>query len=208
MREQLTQAIRTHELTFGINVSEAAAERLADYYYLIQEHNPVLHLVGPSSPEEFAIRHVLESLTLLRHLPLGAKLADIGTGAGLPSIPCLLARDDIRAILIESKLKKTQFLGDAIKALDLNGRAIVIDRQFEETTPADAEFVTCRALDKFSEKLPRIVKWSGPRTMLLFGGNNLRETLQKLRLSFTNELMPMSEARFLYVIHPAKNPNL
>ncbi|HSK30170.1 MAG TPA: hypothetical protein VLA17_09420, partial [Candidatus Limnocylindria bacterium] len=62
------------------------------------------------------------------------------------------------------------------------------------------QFITCRALDKFSDKLPRLLKWGKGQTMLLFGGNNLRETLEKLRIGFDAERMPLSEQRFLFLL--------
>ena len=199
MRKEFINAINTHRSAFGLELPDVAIERLADYYELVQEHNPILHLVGPSSPEEFAIRHILESLTLLEHLPQNAKFADVGTGAGLPSIPCLIVREDLRALLIESNEKKTKFLDLAIQKLDLSRRASVITRQFHEIDPADCQLVTCRALDKFTEKLPRLLKWTMRRRLLLFGGENLKTALQENRVRFTQRLMPLSEQRFLYV---------
>lgn len=199
MRTDFIQSIHTRQTDFGLTLPDEAIERLADYYLLIQEHNPLLHLVAPCSPEEFAIRHILESLTLLEYLPDNAKFADVGTGAGLPAIPCLLLRKDLNAMLIESKEKKTKFLYDAIKNLGLNDKAEIVNRQFEEADPADCLFVTCRALDKFTEKLPRLIKWSGKRRMLLFGGPTLGEKLQSCCVPFSSVLMPMSKQRFLYV---------
>ena len=119
MYSELAKAIRKNQASFEIEVPEDKIERLANYYDLIQEHNPILHLVAPCSPEEFAIRHILESLTLSAYLPKNARFADIGTGAGLPSIPCLIFRDDLRAVLIESKEKKTRFLEIATEKLEL-----------------------------------------------------------------------------------------
>ena len=201
MRSEFITAIRANHSAFGIELSETGIERLADFYELVQEHNPLLHLVGPCSPEEFAIRHVLESLMLLDYLPKGAKFADVGTGAGLPSIPCLLVREDLRAILIESKEKKAGFLRSAVQALSLSGRAEVINRQFDEADPSNCEFVTCRALDKFSEKLLRLLRWSKQRRSLFFGGKNLSEALQKQSIKFEQHLIPMSEQRFLFILH-------
>ena len=79
-------------------------------------------------------------------------------------------------------------------------RAQIINRQFEETDPGNCESITCRALDKFSEKLPRLLKWSMRRKMLLFGGNNLCEAVQKQKVKFEQRLMPMSEQRFLFIL--------
>ncbi len=201
MRNEFIDAIKSHQAAFGLKLSDGSIERLSDYYELVQEHNPILHLVGPSSPEDFAIRHILESLTLLEHLPKSANFADVGTGAGLPSIPCLLVRDDLRGLLIESKEKKTKFLELATDSLKLKTRVRILTRQFQEGDPAECKFITCRALDKFTEKLPRLLKWSMRRKLLLFGGPNLRDALETQKIRFDEKLMPFSDQRFLFVIN-------
>jgi 16S rRNA G527 N7-methylase RsmG len=112
----------------------------------------------------------------------------------------LLVRDDLSAILIESKIKKAKFLETVANELSLSGRIQIINRQFEEAEQGPFSIVTCRALDKFTEKLPRLLKWSKKRKLLLFGGNNLREALQKEYQQFKEKLMPLSEQRFLYIL--------
>jgi 16S rRNA (guanine527-N7)-methyltransferase len=199
-RRELIEAVRSNEAAFDLQLADDAVGRLADYYELVEQHNPILHLVGPCAAEEFATRHILESLTLLRHLPHGTRFADVGAGAGLPSIPCLLAREDLSALLIESKEKKSRFLASAASNLFASGRVEIINRQFEEVTAPDTQFITCRALDKFVDKLPRLLKWGRGQRMLLFGGDNLREALAKLRVGFDAERMPLSEQRFLFVL--------
>ena len=200
MRTAFVSAIRSNQSVFDLDLPDDVIERLADYYEFIQEHNPILHLVAPGSPAEFATRHILESMTLLKHLPDRARFVDVGTGAGLPAIPCLIAREDLRAILIESKEKKTSFLRDAVDACGIAGRTEIVNRQFNETTAANAQYVTCRALDKFVEKLPQLLKWSGKRRLLLFGGPSLMTALDKAGRQYTAELMPLSEQRFLFDI--------
>ncbi|MBV9241496.1 MAG: class I SAM-dependent methyltransferase [Acidobacteria bacterium] len=200
MAIDLGRAILDHQAVFGLELTAPQIDRLHEYYEIVQEQNPVLHLVAPCSAEEFAVRHILESLTLLKHLPNGSKLADVGAGAGLPSIPCLLVRDDISARLIDSKERKARFLGEAVERLGLGDRAEVISKQFIETHAADATHVTCRALDKFVELVPRLIRWSKDRTMLLFGGPTIGEALERNRIRFAQELMPLSERRYLYVI--------
>lgn len=199
MREEFIRSIKKYQAAFDLNLSENVIDALAVYYEIIQEHNAILHLVAPSTAEEFATRHILESLTLLEFLPKKTKFADIGTGAGLPSIPCLVAREDLRGVLIESKLKKANFLEEALAKCNLENRARIINRQFEEIQKPDVSFVLCRALDKFTQKLPRLLKWSGRSNLLFFGGNSLREELDKNRVRFKEKLMPMSEQRFLFI---------
>jgi 16S rRNA (guanine527-N7)-methyltransferase len=199
MRDEFIISLKANQTLFEVELSDASIERLGDYYDLVQEHNPILHLVGPCSPPEFATRHALESLTLLEHLPVNAKFADVGTGAGLPSIPCLIVREDLSATLIESKEKKTKFLDEAVERLGIKDRVTIVTRQFEEAEPGDATIVTCRALDKFTDKLPRLLKWSKRRKKLFFGGENLEEALTKNKLVFERKLMPLSERRYLFI---------
>jgi 16S rRNA (guanine527-N7)-methyltransferase len=194
-----TAALQANQKDFGIALSEKNLNNLSIYYEFVQKHNQILHLVAPSSPEEFAVRHILESLFLQKFLPEKAKFADIGTGAGLPSIPCLIFREDLRGVLIESKLKKARFLEEVLRECELEKRAKVFERQFEEVEKPAVDFVTCRALDKFTEKIPRILKWSNGCTLLLFGGDNLRNELEKQRVKFESKLIPLSEKRFLFV---------
>jgi hypothetical protein len=58
--------------------------------------------------------------------------------------------------------------------------------------------VTCRALDKFSDKLPRLLRWAGDRTFLFFGGPSLQDALERQRMNFDSKLMPLSEQRYLF----------
>ena len=199
MRDEFIRGLRSNEGAFGVELASVVVERLADYFEFVQNYNPLLHLVGPCSPEEFATRHILESLTLLEHLPKNAKLADVGAGAGLPSIPCLMVRSDLNAELIESKEKKTKFLETAVIELKLSDRTTVVNKQFEETSLDNAEFITCRALDKFSQKLPRLLKWAKGRKILFFGNPLLGEQLRNLGIEISAVLMPLSDHRYLFI---------
>jgi len=202
VRTDLIASLEANRSAFGIELSEEQLKRLANYYDLVIEHNPLLHLVAPCSPEEFATRHILESLALLEHLPTGAKFADVGTGAGLPAIPCLLARDDLSARLIESKEKKARFLETSVEILGLSSRAEIVNRQFADTDAGDTQLVTCRALDRFTERLPALMRWAKRRQLLLFGGKSLAEGLNNAGAVFAQKLMPLSEQRYLFVVKP------
>jgi 16S rRNA (guanine527-N7)-methyltransferase len=198
LQRQFIRAFESNQETFGISLSTEKVFNLTKYYELVCKHNDVLHLVAPAPPETFAVRHVLESLTLLEFLPKNAKCADVGAGAGLPSIPCLIARADLQGVLIESKLKKAEFLREVLTECKLENRARILNRQFEELPKPDASYICCRALDKFTQKLPKLLKWSGNSNMLFFGGNALRDELTKNGVKFTEKLMPLSEQRFLF----------
>ncbi len=204
MREEFVKAIKSRQNAFSLHLPEDAIAHLADYYEFVQLHNPLLHLVGPCTPTEFAIRHILESLTMLEFIPPDSRFADVGSGAGLPSIPGLIVRHDLSGLLIESKEKKTKFLETAIKQLRITRRAKISNLQFEEVDPTNVSYVCCRALDKFQQKLPRLLRWADKKGLLLFGGNNLRAALETHSVNFKAKLMPLSEQRYLFVVDPPK----
>src|SRR5689334_20240337 len=134
MMNRFEQALISNMGSFGLELPPETVTQLAEFYSLLTRWNDRLHLVAPCEPEEFAVRHVLESLLLLQHLPPNAKIADIGSGGGLPIIPCLIARPDLEATLIESSQKKVIFLRDASKQLN----STIIARPFEDV-PARSE---------------------------------------------------------------------
>jgi len=192
------QSLETNMGSFDLDLSPGTVTQLAEFYSLLTRWNDRLHLVAPCSPEEFAVRHVLESLLLLPHLPQNAKIADIGSGGGLPIIPCLIARPDLEATLIESSQKKVVFLREASNHLGLN--TTIIARPFEDVPAPPVSFVTCRALDQFIRKLPALINWS-PRgsTLLLFGGETLGDQLRRANINFDQLLIPRSDKRYLFL---------
>jgi len=198
--QEFKRAVKESSRAFGLELSAENIDRLTGYYEIVQEHNSLLHLVAPCPADEFAVRHILESLVLLEYLPQNCLFADVGPGAGLPSIPCLIVRSVLSAILVESKEKKVRYLETAISTLGLTGRATIINKQFEEVREKEFDVVTCRALDKFSDKLPRLLKWAGKRQCLFFGGPALGRSLKDLRVNFEERLLPLSEQRYLFII--------
>lgn len=192
------QALVSNMGSFNLYLPTETVARLGDYYSLLTRWNDRLHLVAPCAPEEFAVRHVLESLLLLRYLPSEASVADIGSGGGLPIIPCLIARPDLEATLIESSQKKVVFLREALTRLSLP--ADVVGKPFEDVPAPPVSFVTCRALDQFMRKLPALINWA-PRnsTLLLFGGETLGQQLRRASVTFEQLLIPQSEKRYLFL---------
>lgn len=202
---QFRDALVTQADVYGFAVTETAVSRLTDYYALLLTWNPRLHLVAPCSPAEFATRHVLESLMLLPHLNSNDLVADIGAGAGLPIIPNLVARPNLRAILIESSQKKAVFLREALRITGKSESAQVIPERFQDVPSQGVNVVTCRALDQFSKVFSDLVGWSPKSKLMLFGGEGLRSQIEKLNREFAAVKIPNTERRFLFVIDAEKS---
>src|SRR5688572_8169051 len=197
---EFREAVENEAPTYRIAVTASDLDGLSKYYELLNAWNSRLHLVAPSSPRVFATRHVLESLLLLNYLPVGARVADIGSGAGLPIIPCLILRPDIYAMLIEASKKKAIFLREALNATTTSERVTVIPERFENIDPPEAGFVTSRALERFEQMLPQLLSWVPAGTLLLFGGEVLGRKIKESGFAATKILIPRSQRRFLYVV--------
>jgi 16S rRNA (guanine527-N7)-methyltransferase len=186
---------------YGVVLETSQLDLLNKYYELLQNWNQRLHLVGPCSPEEFATRHILESLILLKHLTPAARVVEVGSGAGLPIMPCLLARSDLSATLIEAAQKKSVFLREAIRHTGISQRATVVNRRFEAAPPPAVDFVTCRALERFDNMLPTLLTWApAATTLMLFGAQRLSSRIRNLGFEFETELVPQSKSRYLYIV--------
>ena len=201
LADQFASALEEHAPRYGVALDGQTSRRLREYYELVTAWNARLHLVAPCPPAEFATRHVLESLQAPAHIAPGAHVADVGSGAGLPIIPCLILRADLRATLIEASPKKAVFLREALGRAGARARAAVVAERFEKTSAPDADYVTCRALDRFTELLPALLAWSRPRsTLLLFGGESLREQLEASGRAYRPVRLPESERRFIFIV--------
>ena len=199
--DEFANALEEHAARFGVELNAQTVERLSDYYQHLVAWNARLHLVAPCSPVEFATRHVLESLLALSYLPENARVADVGSGAGLPIIPCLIVRSGLHATLIESSPKKAVFLREALRLAGAHERSKVIAERFEKTVAPDVDFITCRALDRFAEMFEKLLAWSPPQSrLLLYGGHNIREQIERSARVYSAVHIPESEQRFLFII--------
>jgi 16S rRNA (guanine527-N7)-methyltransferase len=132
-------------------------------------------------------------------------VTDVGSGAGLPIIPCLIMRDDLRATLIESSQKKVVFLREALRPLGGQEPPHLIAVRFEDVPAPATDFVSCRALDRFEKLLPELINWAPQSsTLLLFAGDALRRQIEQLIPSATAERIPNSVRRFLITARPSE----
>src|SRR2546423_4897134 len=104
----------------GLTLSDEQASKLSQYLDLLLVANERMNLTRFESREAAEIAHVADALTILPFLPPGPhKLADVGSGGGVPGIPLAIARPDAAVLLIESTQKKAAFLKDAAAQLGL-----------------------------------------------------------------------------------------
>ncbi|MDH3320111.1 MAG: 16S rRNA (guanine(527)-N(7))-methyltransferase RsmG [Betaproteobacteria bacterium] len=111
-------ALRRGLAELGLPLAEAAQEKLIAYLGLLAKWNKTYNLTAIRDPMQMISHHLLDSLTVLPHLPAGA-LADVGSGGGLPGIPLAIAEPARRITLNDANHKKAAFLQQAVIELQL-----------------------------------------------------------------------------------------
>jgi 16S rRNA (guanine527-N7)-methyltransferase len=119
----------------GLPIRPELGAQLEIYYRLLSTWNKKINLTGLNLTEygpESLDRLLIEPLVAAAHVkPAVRSLLDIGSGGGSPAIPLALALPDVSLLMVEAKTRKSVFLREALRALDLT-RGDVVTSRFEE----------------------------------------------------------------------------
>ena len=138
-----------------MSLSQERSGQLREYARLLSNYD-LANVIGTRVVDRILLEHVLDSLScfLLEPLSRARRLADVGSGGGLPGIPIKIMSPEIAVTLVESTGKKARFLRHAVDALSLKG-VEVADTRVEDLGRKLAhrgayEIVTCRAVGRLS----------------------------------------------------------
>lgn len=106
----------------GVDLSDKQLETLMEYMEILQEWNQKINLTAIDSPEGIAVKHFLDSLSILQSLNLSGteRIIDIGTGAGFPGLVLKIIYPNLELTLLDSVKKKVDFLRQAAYQLGLD----------------------------------------------------------------------------------------
>ena len=139
-----------------LELTQSQYDSLVRYTQLLRDWNTRLNLVSRRDTDRILTYHVVDSLAVARLIPPGARVCDIGTGAGLPGIPIVLVRPDVRMLLVESSQKKSRFLQTAVAELGLENVEVLNERA--ESLPA----LQCDIiLSRLAGPLRDVVRYAG-----------------------------------------------
>jgi len=167
----------------GIALAAETSERLLQYIALLAKWNRTYNLTAIRNPEAMVSHHLLDSLAVLPHLamPAAARVADAGSGAGLPGIPLALARPQWHMALVESNEKKCAFLRQAAIELALANVEVHEGRveRWQPETPF--ALVISRAFTQLAQFIEACRHLVAPRGLLAaMKGRQPREELDAL----------------------------
>lgn len=124
--EDIRELLIASAQEYGVEVTAAQAEQFQKYMELLVEWNEKINLTTITEPREVAVKHFLDSILLLKYLdiPNGAKLIDVGTGAGFPGLPLKIIRPGLQLTLLDGLNKRLVFLQDVLDKLDLSAEPL------------------------------------------------------------------------------------
>ncbi len=165
-------------VSIGINNDSSKIDKVIKYLELVYEKNKVINLIGTKAKEEIFIKHILDSLSifnikLLREDKLKEKrIIDIGTGGGLPGILLAIFLPESKIFLLDKTKKKTDFLGEIIKELELKNTIVITDRAEELSRKAGFrekfDIVIARAVVKYNILLELAVPFCNIHGKIIF----------------------------------------
>lgn len=139
-----------------INLRDEQLQQFQKFYEMVTDWNTKINLTAITDEKEFAIKHVIDSLTLWDEEKFAnvKKILDVGTGAGFPAIPIKIFKPNVEIFLLDSLNKRVEFLKKVVTELNLenvtciHGRAEDLARQnnFRESF----DLVTARAVARLN----------------------------------------------------------
>jgi 16S rRNA (guanine527-N7)-methyltransferase len=188
------QAIERRLAAAGLVVSAPESAALARFVALLLRWNRVYNLTGVRGADEVLDRHLVESLAL-KPLLAGPRVADVGSGGGLPGLPLAITVPERRFTLIESRAKRVRFLRHAVAELELANVEVAHGRA-EDLRPARPfATVLARAVAPPAELLAICRPLTAPGSvLLLLTAPHLREEFAGLAPDFALREAPAPSA--------------
>lgn len=153
------------------------------YHDSLATDGSIRGFIGPREVPRLWERHLLNCAVIGDVMPEGARVIDVGSGAGLPGIPLAIARPDLDITLIEPLLKRSNYLSEVKELLSLDNVTVIRGRAEEgpvKKAVKGADIVTSRAV----APLGKLAKWSLPLVkvggeMIALKGESVYEELER-----------------------------
>jgi 16S rRNA (guanine527-N7)-methyltransferase len=150
----------------GFSVADGETAALAEFVSQLLRWNTVYNLTGVRGADEIIDRHLVESYALRPHLS-GSRVADVGSGGGLPGVPLAIAEPARTFTLIESRAKRVRFLRHVVGELKLTNTVVAHSRAEDLHVDHPFDTVLARAVAPPAELLGLCRNLTAPGSVLL-----------------------------------------
>ncbi|MBN1995543.1 MAG: 16S rRNA (guanine(527)-N(7))-methyltransferase RsmG [Anaerolineae bacterium] len=161
----MQQLLYDNAQSFNLFLTHTQLNAFTQYSRALIAWNQKVNLTRIVAPEEIAVKHFLDSLSVclvLPNLPPDLSIIDVGAGAGFPGLPLKIARPEIHLTLLESTAKKTAFLQHLVDLLQLNNVTVLTARAEEAGQQAAHREQYDVAVARAVAALPMLVEYTLP----------------------------------------------
>lgn len=127
-RARLQHQLERGGEALGVQLGAGQTEALLDYVALLTRWNKAYNLTAVRAPEEMVTRHLLDALAVSPHIAHTGRMADVGSGPGIPGIMLAIAHPQLQLTMIDSNLKMTRFAAQAVRTLGLENASVTRTR--------------------------------------------------------------------------------
>lgn len=166
--EEFTIKMKDKSKELGLEIAVEQIQQFYQYMDLLIDWNNRINLTAITNPDEIILKHFIDSLTINSKITRGAKIVDVGTGAGFPGIPLAIVNNSLKITLVDSLNKRLIFLQEVVNKLNLNNVEIIHARAEEfgqnKKYREKFDYATSRAvanLSTLAEYLIPLVKVDG-----------------------------------------------
>ena len=155
MNDELRAATLLHDGLEALHLGQQHHNHLLQYLVLLKKWNQAYNLTAVRELPAMVTRHVLDSLTITPYLQ-GNRILDVGSGAGLPGVVLAITNPTLHIVLIDSNGKKTRFLNEVKRSLNLTQISVVQSRVLNYRETISFDTVVSRALSD----LQQFIQWT------------------------------------------------
>lgn len=169
------------EIKTAIEKIEAHRGEFEKYYTWLIEYNSKVNLTAITEKNEVYVKHFLDSILPIAEIKPGARVIDVGTGAGFPSLPIKIVKTDIDLTMVDSLNKRINFLDEVVAGLGIKNAKAVHSRaeDFCQNNREKFDVAVARAVAKLNtllEYLLPLVKVGG--IVLAYKGSGYADELK------------------------------
>lgn len=200
--------MQPEEFQKTFDVSRETFSRLKVYHDLLLKWQKAINLVSPGTVSEAWQRHFVDSAQLSKLMPSGARLADLGSGAGFPGLVLAVMRPDLEIHLIESDERKCQFMKNVSR--ETNTKVTIHTKRIVNVlSEIEPDHITARAFASLEE----ILEMTEPESIrnpelayVLLKGRGVEQEVEKAmhNFSFAESYTPSvtdKDARIVTIRH-------